>query len=332
MSRPAIAALAAVALAGCGTQAPPRRSGAVARPRPTAPERARHQPRGACYGAAAAVPGHVCDDPRFATMVYPAPQVAATIVSPSPCREVVTHGLVRACWWGAPARRAKRTVALIGDSHASVWRPAFEHVVRARGWRAVSISRAGCPLTLARPRLPGTRRRRGCMEWNRQVEAWVGRHRAISVVFLGAHRGHVVAPPGQTPAAVQRAGYTAAIRALLRDGVAHVVVLRDTPRSAAVTLGCIESAIAVHRAPGTACAVPRVYALRSDRLAEAARALRTPRVQVVDLSRLMCGPSSCPPVVGGVLVLRDRQHMTDAFSATLGPFLLRAVDRLARRW
>lgn len=277
------------------------------------------------------MPTHVCDDPRFATMVYPSPDVAASIISPSPCRKDVVHGLVRACWWGRPAGRAKRTVALIGDSHASVWRPAFEQVIRAKGWRAVSLSRAGCPLTLAHPHLPGLARQRNCMAWNRQAQAFVRRHRRISLVFLAAHRGHVIPPPGETPHAAQLAGYEAAIRGLLRAGVAHVVVLRDTPRSEAVTLGCIESAVAVHRSPGSACAVPRIYALRSDPLAQAARALALPRVSVIDLSRLWCGPASCPPVIGGVLVLRDRQHMTDAFSQTLGPFLLRAVDRLLRR-
>ena len=264
-------------------------------------------------------------------MVFPAPAVAAQIISPSPCRKDVVRGLVRACWWGRPQRSARRVVALIGDSHASVWRPAFEQVVKAKGWRAVSLSRAGCPLTLAHPHLPGSRRRRGCMAWNRQVQAFVRRHRKISLVFLAAHRGHVIPPPGQTPHQAQVAGYEAGIRGLLRSGVRRVIVLRDTPRSAAVTLGCIEAAVAVHRSPGPACAVPRIYALRTDPLVQAARALRSPQVSVIDLSRLWCGPASCPPVIGGVLVLRDRQHMTDAFSETLGPFLLRAVNRLTRR-
>src|SRR4051794_27247461 len=236
------ASMAALA-SGCGSGAAPASTGPPGtRPVPQRRTPAREQLSGRCFGAAAEVSRGAgrCNDRRFTTMVYPAPQEATTIISPSPCRHTVRRGLVRACWWGAPGARARRTVALIGDSHASVWRPAFEHVVRARGWRAVSLSRAGCPLTLAHPRLPGAQRRRGCMEWNRQVQAWVGRHRRVSVVFLAAHRGHVVAPPGQAPSAAQRAGYAAAIRGLLRRGVARVVVLRDTPRNAASTLGCIE--------------------------------------------------------------------------------------------
>lgn len=262
----------------------------------------------------------------------PDPLAPPAAGAPPHCSAVEDRGLLHVCFWGAPRRDARRTVALVGDSHASVWHPALAVVARARRWRAVSISRAGCPLTRARPRLPGARRVRACMSWNRQVQAWIARHRAISVVFLAAHRGRVVPRGRQSMRAAQRAGYTAALRELLRDGVGHVVVLRDTPRLAPGTLRCVAFAASVGRSPGTACAVPRRYALRSDPLAEAAVAMRSRRVRVIDLTRLMCGPLSCPPVIGGLLVLRDRQHMSDQFSATLGPFLLRAVDRLARGW
>jgi hypothetical protein len=57
----------------------------------------------------------------------------------------------------------------------------------------------------------------------------------------------------------------------------------------------------------------------------AAARLATRRVRTVDLTPFFCG-SECYPVVGGALVLRDSTHMTGAYSTTLGPYLLRAVD------
>ena len=42
----------------------------------------------------------------------------------------------------------------------------------------------------------------------------------------------------------------------------------------------------------------------------------------------MCDRRLCYPVVGGVLVDRNMGHLTGLFSSTLGPFLLRDVDRL----
>jgi hypothetical protein len=34
------------------------------------------------------------------------------------------------------------------------------------------------------------------------------------------------------------------------------------------------------------------------------------------------------PVVGGAVVLKDETHLTTTFAATLGPYLVRRVDRL----
>jgi hypothetical protein len=94
----------------------------------------------------------------------------------------------------------------------------------------------------------------------------------------------------------------------------------------------VEHAVARHRRPGPACAVPRRVALKPDPAAVAAARAQSPRVQSIDLTPFMCDSRSCYPVVGGVLVHKDVGHLTRAFSTTLGPFLLRAVDGLAASW
>jgi hypothetical protein len=271
-----------------------------------------------CFGAAAVDPAHRC--PISSLSVVPAPGAAPP--TPVPCPQPVFDGPVHACFWGAKPGKARRTVALIGDSHASVWRPAMRRVAAAKHWRVISISRAGCPLTLAHPLLPGRERTIGCMGWNREVL----RHTANSLVFTAAHRSRVRGGPDSH--AAQLTGYTQALRALVRGGVGRVVVLRDTPRNAAGTFDCIRRAVGLGRPPGRACAVPRRYALRHDPLAQAAARMRSPRVKVIDLTWVMCSAHSCFPVVGGALVLRDRQHMSERFSTTMGPFLLRAIDGL----
>ncbi len=64
--------------------------------------------------------------------------------------------------------------------------------------------------------------------------------------------------------------------------------------------------------------------MRPDPLAEAARGLNS-RVKVIDLTDRFCDRERCFSVVGGALVHHDRTHMTTAFGATLGPFILRAL-------
>lgn len=289
--------------------------------------------RSPCFGAASEDPLAPCRNLRLATTVFPTPLTAKAAQRQEGCRRSYDDGLLRICLWGAAAKPGRRTVALVGDSHASHWRAALGDVVRARHWRAVSISRAGCPLTLARPlfRRPGQAAQ--CEAWNRQVQRWIAAHRTISVVFTGAHRIKVDPARGETAIAARRAGYVRAWHELLRSsGVRHVVVFRDTPRTTAAALTCVDAAVAARADAGAECALPRHFALPPDPASLAARSLRSPQIQVADLSRFFCGPAVCRPVIGGALVLRDVSHMTTTFSATLGPYLLRTVDRLAAAW
>ena len=45
------------------------------------------------------------------------------------------------------------------------------------------------------------------------------------------------------------------------------------------------------------------------------------------MTRYLCSKKRCFPVIGGALVYKDDQHMTDVFATTLGPFLERAIDK-----
>jgi hypothetical protein len=77
---------------------------------------------------------------------------------------------------------------------------------------------------------------------------------------------------------------------------------------------------------------PSGAALHSDPDVVAAGRLRSPRVQVIDLTRLLCGPRLCYPVVGRVLAYRDADHLTRAFAATAGPYLYQALRGLMAGW
>ena len=161
------------------------------------------------------------------------------------------------------------------------------------------------------------------------MRAWLARHPEVSTVFVSALAGGtgVVPRGGQDAFATAVSGYRAAWNALPAS-VQRVVVIRDTPKMPRGTGACVARALQASRAPGRACAVPRGRALDRDPEAVAAVRLGSPRVRLADLTPFMCGPRSCLPVVGGALVLKDENHLTATFAATLGPYLLRAVDRL----
>jgi SGNH domain-containing protein len=307
-----------------GPAAPATRAGTQRRARASTTAHPR------CFGAAARDPDHQpCANPELRLTVLPRPRDAP--LEPSgPCRPI-RNDAPEVCAFGVPAPKARATIALIGDSHAVHWRAALDVVARAERWRGLSISRSACEFTRAtriRP-APGPAE---CRRWTQEVVRWLAHRPRVRTVFVSESAAMPVKrQPGEDEFATKVAGYRTAWRALRRS-VAHVVVIRDTPVDAVRTADCVEHAMARRIPAGPACARPRRSALYPDPAAAAVSQLASPRFALVDLTDFMCDAALCYPVVGGVLVHRDVDHLTRLFSSTLGPFLLRAVDRLMTSW
>jgi peptidoglycan/LPS O-acetylase OafA/YrhL len=277
----------------------------------------------ACFAAAARDPEHPCDNPKLRLTVVPTP-IEAHKQRGAPCPKIELRGLLYVCGFGANPKKATTTVALIGDSHAAHWRAALDTVARERNWAGVSLSHTGCPLSKATKNLPQPRRSQ-CVEWNRQVLKWLARHPEVTTVFVSQISGGAgVIAPGRNQLAAQRAGYTAVWKAL-PPSVTQVVVLRDTPKVLGDTDSCVEGAIDHHQRAGLACKVSRRSALTQDSAAVAAGALKSPRVKVVDLTEFFCDARSCFPVIGGALVFKDQNHMTETYAKSLAPYLARQL-------
>jgi hypothetical protein len=290
-----------------------------------------HGAQSRCFGAASRDPEQRCVDPKLRLRVVPTPRQAKTAPNAACAVFEVLDGK-NVCAFGVPPERATATVALIGDSHAGHWRGALEVVARARGWRGIGLGHASCPLSMAVRDLPEPTRS-SCVRWKESVFGWLASHPEVSTVFVSQLSGGtgVVARPGKSRFESAVDGYAEAWAAL-PPSVQHIVVIRDTPKARGDTDTCIERAMAARRRPGVACAVSRRRALDRDPAAVAAARLRSPRVQTVDLTRVFCDRRVCFPVIGGALVLKDPTHITAVFMATLGPILLRVVDRLTASW
>ena len=278
----------------------------------------------ACFGAAARDPAAPCDNPALRLTVEP-PLEREHVVPPPYCDTLERAGLLTACAFGAGAEQAAGMFALIGDSHAGGLKGALQVVTHAKRWRGVSILRSSCPATAGKARLPTPERSAACRRWNRQVMAWITAHPEVGTIFLTAHIGATVAPArGQKMDDAVRAGYRGLIRALVAAG-RRVVVIRDPPGPPRGHLDCVAAAVLAAQPAGAVCSRSRRSALRTDPLAAAARAERSPSVTVVDLTPQFCDARRCPAVIGGALVHRDSTHLTPAFAATLGPFIARAL-------
>ncbi len=279
-----------------------------------------------CFAAAARDPRRRCENAKLRLVVVPTPD-DAVLSTNAPCTPRRHDGELKPCDFGVPRVDARASVALVGDSHAAQWRGAIEHVAEHKRWHGVSITTSGCPLSRVTPALEPASRRARCLRWNRQMPGWFARHPEIHTVFVSQHgAAKVVVPAGASALDTRAAGHRAAWKALPRS-VRRIVVLRDTP-----LLGfqneCVRRASRQRRNPGDTCALPRATVLKPDAAVVAARRLRSRRVRVVDMTAFFCGRLRCLPVVGGALVYIDREHMTNLFSTSLGPYVLRAFDRL----
>ena len=284
-----------------------------------------------CYGAASRDPFRQCRNPKLADIVKPTPDQAA-LAPNGACEVIEEDGLLTVCASGVAPEAATATVALVGDSHAKHWRAGLEVVARAQNWRLLSVTQTGCPFSAAPRNAPKAEQER-CTKWNEQASAWFTHHPEVSIVFAAQLTGGsgVVTPAGKDEFTVSMAGYRKAWDALPAS-VAHVVVIRDTPKIRYDTFDCIERAIDAHAPAGTTCAVSRAAALDRDPAARAAVRAASPRYGMVDLNRFMCSVKRCYPVIGGALVFKDPNHLTLAFATSLGPFLLRHVRHLMAKW
>jgi hypothetical protein len=269
-----------------------------------------------CYGAASA---GGCRNPALDTEVSPTPAEAMTL--PNARCEPVAFGVPFVCAFGAPRGEGARSIALIGDSHATHWRAALGPVASLRRWHGSSLTRAGCPYSTVRPILP-SRLLPACLAWRRTIPGWLRRHPEVDTVFVSQHRVRAAGGLG-----LQQRGYLRAWRRFPKT-VRHIVVIRDTPTSHESVRACVNRAIIAGLNAGAECAMARSDVLHADPAAAAARTARSRRLALVDLTRYFCNTAFCWPVIGGVLVHKDNTHITARYGATLAPYLARRLAAL----
>jgi SGNH domain-containing protein len=292
-----------------GADALPSRGTIAARARPLA------EPR--CFGAAARDARAPCANPALRTVASPGPE-EALLIPGAPCTVLEPAPVLAPCHFGVAPSEAREWVALVGDSHAEHWRAALDVVAQIKRWHVVALTRGGCPLTDTPVRHYAAPQAAECQEFNAAARGWLAGHPQVRTVFVSANDTSLFAGDAV-------AGYRSAWQSLATS-VGRIYVLRDTPsRVSLETSACVERLLRARQAIGSRCAEPREGALPPDPQVEAARVPGDDRVRLLDLSDFMCTPTLCPPVVGGALVLKDADHLTRAFSTTLGPYLLRAL-------
>lgn len=246
--------------------------------------------------------------------------------------DVFVNGCVRSwrevgqaeCASGVPD--SATTVALVGDSHAAMWHPAFEQIAAARHWRLETMAKVTCPLMdlpITSPYLG--RRYTECEQWRGQVMARLRAERPRLIVVsmsrrYGADFGFVSYDPA----------WVDSLRRLvdrLRTTGAAVLVLGSIPDPHTDVPICLSD----HLDDLAACAPARPDALNDAGIAAEQAATTAGGGQYADMTSLFCTPAGCPLVIGDNLVFRDDNHLTVDYAETLAPIIGTLTDRALTR-
>ncbi len=248
--------------------------------------------------------------------------------APADKAAVFVNGCVRSwrdvgqseCATGDPG--SPTTVALIGDSHAAMWNPAFERLAEQRHWRLETLAKVTCPLQDLRILSPYLGREyTECEQWRGQILArMAAEHPRLVVLSMSRRYAADFGFASYDPAWVATLGRTVA---QLRSTGATVLVLGPASDPHSVVPACVSA----HLDDAGACAPTRSAAANGDGIAAERAATTGGGGRYADLTDLFCSPDRCPVIVGNTLVFRDDNHVTTEYAQLLAPVMGALVDR-----
>ena len=272
-----------------------------------------------CFGAAARIgSAHPCVNPKLADVRVPTPAAAG--------KDDVNRG---ACWSSknadfnvcslGPKSGYTKHIAAIGDSHNNALLSAYEAIAKERNWRIDVAGHIGCYLTTAEQWAPSQTYTDWCDTWKRSALDWIRGQKDLDAIVVthATTKSPVIPPAGTSSDQATVDGMVQAWRTATDAGI-PVIAIRDNPVAHDDVMTCMGQ---MTGPTTTACDVPRDEALSSFDGSEQAVEAIGDRARFVDLTDSYCTATSCPAVIGGVLVHRDPTHLTATFATTLAPYL-----------
>jgi peptidoglycan/LPS O-acetylase OafA/YrhL len=219
------------------------------------------------------------------------------------------------------------TVALVGDSHAAMWNPAFQQIAAQRHWRLEMLAKGACPLMnlpIANPLRRLVEHFEHCAQWRGEILARLrAEHPRLVVVSTWRGYGADESLSGYRsydPAWIN--GLTHLVQQL-RDTGAKVLVLGPIPDPHFVVPICLSR----YLDDVTACLPRRSTAVNESGIAAESAATKAAGGQYANLTELFCTTDRCPVIVGNTLVYLDENHVTLEYSRQLGPAIGALADR-----
>ncbi|MET0930731.1 MAG: acyltransferase family protein [Aeromicrobium sp.] len=266
----------------------------------------------ACFGAASMAPGPPCVNPDLVGQLIPDTTAIKRDNANYPgCQST---GLVKdTCTFGDPADSTVPHVLMIGDSHARAMLPPFvEMAEKGQIYLAVQV-KGGCNWsTNPHPNADRTIAE-DCYQWRDSLGTWLDQNVDDFDLVVTAALAH---PRPATGPEEQTAGFVKTWSSVTDRGI-PVVAIRDNPYQPADTSTCLakESEITAD-----SCALPRKDAFPNYD-PQIAASKQVTGSTLLDLTGFYCDDTTCPAVIGGVNVYRDRSHISKTYTTTMTPYI-----------
>ncbi|WOF22368.1 acyltransferase family protein [Microbacterium betulae] len=221
------------------------------------------------------------------------------------------------CVAGVPEGEQSLNVALIGDSHLSMWRMAVRNLSDDYGMRITTHLLGGCVPSLD-PDLRisgGSASPAECWTWRDTLIREIANDPSIDVVVTSARANAYRYEDGTADPGT---GYMEAWTLWLEAGK-DVIVIDDVPTLSEPIVDCVLAEGAETMDP---CSRPRDEARRETGLQRAAEAIDDPALHFVDYTDVLCDEDVCHAIVGSIPAYQDSNHLSVAFTMSFRDALL----------
>ncbi|MFP2989294.1 acyltransferase family protein [Mycobacterium intracellulare] len=212
------------------------------------------------------------------------------------------------------------TVALVGDSNAFSWSPAFQQVANDHRWRLEVLTKGACPMLDLPLKIFVQRNYTECEQWRNHIVARLqSEHPRLVVLGMLRHDSGSGSPP------YGHAWIDSLTRLVqqLRETGANVLVLGPIPDLHSTAPDCLSQ----HLDDAAACSSALSAAVNQPGIEAERAATKAGGGQYADVTELFCGPSRCPAIVGNTLMYEDEFHLTPEYSRLLAPAIGALVAR-----